>query len=148
MTTKIVSERDVDTISCTGCKDNIEIDRDKPTHRIMEHGHDDVVMSKLNELDTFVKDKFKEPEKKAAKEKVLPSFVPGYVCKDCGEVHKNKGYRQKPKFKCDTPDCGQFSGSDNANCPWCGKRDWVELDDDTKEMLPDPNAKDDHEHDD
>ena len=147
MTTKVVSEHNVDTISCPGCQAKIEIERDKPTHRIMASDSPDV-LAKLDNLEKQLQEKARPQVEKAASEKVLPSFVPGYVCKDCGEVHKNKGYRRKAKFKCDTPDCGQFSGSDNANCPWCGKRDWVELDDDTKEMLPDPNAKDDHEHDD
>ena len=131
------------TIGCPHCqgKINVEVERKPATVTVFE------------DRIAAIEKKVEKPEPVAPREptkqeKVLPSFVPGYVCKDCGEVHKNKGYKRKAKFKCDTPDCGQFSGSDNANCPWCGKRDWVELDDDTKEMLPDPNAKDDHEHDD
>lgn len=141
---KVLTERNIDTISCPGCKANIEIERENPTHRIVEHEHNDELREKLDKIEKMVTDKV-DPPKPPKKETVLPSFVPGYVCKDCGDVHKNKNYKKKAPFKCAT--CGQFSASDKASCPWCGDKDWEELDEDEMSMLPEPVAEA-HSHED
>lgn len=140
---KIVSEQDIDTITCPGCKANIEIEREKPTHRIIEHDHEDHELDRrLNNIEKMLDSKRMEPEKKPKKEEILPSFVPGYVCKDCGDVHKNKGYKKKAKFRCANGDCGQFSPTDKAKCPWCGSSEWDALDEEVLGMLPEPPEHD------
>ena len=143
--TKVVSESDIDRITCPGCKANIEIEREKPTHKIIEHDHGDSGLeNRLAAIETSLK--APKEEKPAKKEQVLPSFMPGYVCKDCGDVHKNKGYKKKPKFKCANGDCGQFSPTDKAKCPWCGSTEYDELDADILETLPEPPEME-HDHD-
>ena len=61
----------------------------------------------------------------------MPSHIPAYKCKNCGDNHQNKNYTQRPKGKC--TNCGQFAKDDKGSCPWCNNEvepiDEDELDD-------------------
>lgn len=140
-----VIDADHKTIDCPHCKGklNVEIERKPANVRIEDHDHDDSVKQKLAELDSFVKEKFKEPEKPKKSDPVLPSFVPGYNCVNCGgEVHTNKGYKRKAAYKCGK--CGNYSATDKGDCAWCGEKDWEELDEEEQSWLPEPK----HAHED
>ena len=139
---KVLTERNIDTISCPGCKANIEIERENPTHRIIDKSNDETT-ERLNKIEQMLTKEVEKPAEKPKKEEVLPSFIPGYVCKGCNDVHRNKGYKRKAKHKCNN--CDQFSDSDKAKCPWCGEKDYRELDEDELLMLPEP-AEVEHEH--
>ena len=64
-----------------------------------------------------------QQEKPAATiEKVIdkvPSHIPAYKCKNCGDNHKNTNYTQRPKGKC--TNCGQFAKDEKGSCPWCNQ---------------------------
>ena len=132
MTTKVVSEAEIDKITCPGCKANIEIERDKPTHRIVEHdhAHDDTsdklntILEKLNSKPEPIKDEPKEPKQ------VVPAYIEKYKCKGCGKIHDNDAFEGPAIGQCDT--CGEkFTKKKKGKCPYCkpGQIEAIEDDD-------------------
>lgn len=114
---KVLTERNIDTISCPGCKANIEIERENPTHRIVEHEHGDELRDKIDRLEKMLTDKPK-PEEKKEPEIYVPPYIEKYKCKSCGDIHTNKKYEGPAVGKCDT--CGEKSSKKSkGKCPYC-----------------------------
>jgi len=56
--------------------------------------------------------------------KELPTWIPGFKCKDCKDRHKNKKFK-RPKSKCSN--CDQFSKENPGEpCPQCTKEESLE----------------------
>lgn len=72
----------------------------------------------------------------------IPSYIPNYKCKNCGNNHKNKDYSVRPKFKCSK--CGQFS-PDGELCAWCKSKEFDEIDEEELDDLGIPEPEE-HEH--
>lgn len=80
------------------------------------------------------------------KKNTIQSFIPAYNCPDgnCGEVHKNRNYRMRPKGKCEN--CGQFARNETGTCPWCGHDDIEPIEDDELDDLDIPKATAHHNY--
>jgi len=80
------------------------------------------------------------------KKNITQSFIPAYNCADgnCGQIHKNRNYRMRPKGKCSN--CEQFARTDKGICPWCGHDDIESIDDDDLDSLDIPKARSDFDH--
>lgn len=117
---KVVTEHDIDEITCPGCKANIQIEREKPTHKIIEHdhSHDDGVSERLNKLEQMLMKK-EEPEKpEVKKHDYVPPYIEKFKCKGCGKLHPNENYEGPVIGKCDT--CGEkFTKKRKGKCTLC-----------------------------
>ena len=72
----------------------------------------------------------------------MPSHIPGFKCKNCGDTHRNKNYTQRPKGKC--TNCGQFAKDEKGSCPWCNQQVEPLEEEELEDLgIPKPEA---HEH--
>ena len=82
--------------------------------------------------------------------KVVPSWMPNYICKgpNCN-TKKNPAYTSAPKGKCSN--CGQFTKEAFGTCIWCQSKEIEQLDEDELNNLgipsPDDNKPDSEEAD-
>ena len=72
---------------------------------------------------------------------VIESHIPAYKCPDgnCGQIHKNKNYKQRPKGKC--TNCQQFNKEDKGTCPWCDKPEVEPIEEDELDDLGIPRPE-------
>ena len=97
---------------CPNCKHHTEITvKKKPSKLIMEEQQTNIITETVKPVEKII-------EKEKVIDKV-PSHIPAYKCKNCGDNHKNKNYTQRPKGKC--TNCGQFAKDESGSCPWCNQ---------------------------
>ena len=93
----------------------LEFDPDKKTLTVCPHCNGKVRLNPEHWK------KFKHTE--IQKVKVLPSFIPAFLCSDpqCMKIHPNENYKVQPGAHC--VHCSQFTKDDSKQvCVWCGKQ--------------------------
>ena len=128
---------------CPHCSKPVEIEfeipkADKAKNVTVETGNN-TVQTIIEKVQTDLNKP--EPPKAKLVEKV-PSHIPAFKCKNCGDNHKNKNYSARPKGKC--TNCGQFAKDDKGTCPWCDKEVEPIEEDELEDLgIPKPEP---HEH--
>ena len=153
-----MSQIEVKPIDCPHCKGKIEVEIERkqtPAKVIIQKDDSEIEISKIvdatveriNKMGKGGGGIMDEPPAKKKDEPILEKFVPGYRCKNCGNVHQNKNYKERPKGKCSN--CDQFSNVKSGPCPWCAEGEIEPVSDedlDDLKIVTPPERPDDEQH--
>ena len=140
--TTVQTEKEFDELDCPGCGDHIKIPRKKASHTIGVNEHVDIESA----VERAIERKLPKPAvEEKPKEVEVPSYLPKHFCKGKGCDGHDNAHRKKITKKCINCDPEQVLPENAGKCPWCGDKDFEDLDDDALERF-NKGMEHDHEH--